>query len=64
MWASIHYTPIADGNSYMIHPGSSDLIEVVLGDPRIPVLFQLALRGILSQNLRQGVLVHRGVILE
>lgn len=51
-------SPIANWYTDVVQSSFRDLIEVILGNPAIPVVLQIFLRLALAQGLRIGVLVH------
>lgn len=45
----------------MVHAGCGNLVEIVLGDPRVPVVLKIGLSLILAEVFAIGVLVYHTV---
>jgi hypothetical protein len=56
--------PVPNWDTHMVQSRLRHLIEVVLCDPRIPVVLQTRLCGIFAQDLGVGPLIHRCITLE
>ena len=56
--------PVPNWDAQMVQPCLPHLVEVVLCDPRIPVVLQTRLRGVLAQDLGVGPLIYRVIALE
>lgn len=57
-------TPISNWNSHVVQARTSHLVEVGLGNPRVPVVLQFRLRSIFTKLLCQSILVHRAIALK
>lgn len=56
--------PVPNWDTHMVQSCLRHLVEVVLCDPRIPVLLQARLCGIFAQDLGIGPLIYRCIALE
>jgi hypothetical protein len=66
VWVAISWqnTPVTDGNSDVVQTRSSHFVEVVLCDPRVPMLLQLRLGSIFAELLSKSPLIYSRVALE
>lgn len=66
VWIALtrHNAPVANRDPHVVEASALHLLEVVLGDPRIPMLLQQRLRRISSKLLCECVLVDSTVALE
>lgn len=53
--------PVADGDADVVQAGGGDLVEVVLGDPGVPVVGETRGRFVFSESGGVGVLVDDGL---
>jgi hypothetical protein len=65
-WLAVarEYTPVPDGDPHVVEASLGHLLEVVFGEPRVPMLLQSRLGGILAQDGAECPLVDGIIALE
>lgn len=66
VWLAINWddTPVPNWDAHVVQPCLRHLVEVILCDPRVPVILELRLGSILAKDLSVRPFVLRGVALE
>ena len=66
IWIAVsrNYTPVPNWDSHVVESRASHLIEIILGDPRVPVLLQPRLGSVFAELLGKCPLVFCAVAFE